>query len=219
MKRKAIFGGTFDPIHNGHLHIAYEALNFLNLDKLIFMPSGNPPHKLKLDKTDAFIRCELIRMAIRGEKLFEVSDYEINRKEINYTYKTLEHFSSLEPDTEWYFITGVDCLMELDSWRNVERILNSSRFVVFNRPGYEKDEILKQKIRVEKLYNKEIIFMDLPLLDISSSVIKKKIQKGNNVSYLMPQGVYNTVLELGLYKQEGISVNVEWRTNWGVFKE
>jgi len=200
MNRKAIFGGTFDPIHNGHLHIAYEALSFLKLDKLIFMPSGNPPHKLKIDKTDAFIRCELIRMAIRGERLFQVSDYEINRKEVNYTYKTLEHFASLEEDTQWYFITGVDCLMELDSWKNVDRILNSSKLAVFNRPGYEKAEIIKQKDRIEKIYHKEIIFMDLPLLDISSSTIKKKVQKGNNVSYLMPQGVYNTVLELGLYK-------------------
>jgi len=200
MNRKAIFGGTFDPIHNGHLHIAYEALNFLNLDKIIFMPSGNPPHKLKVDKTDAFIRCELIKMAVRGESFFQVSDYEINRKEINYTYKTLEHFLSLEPDTDWYFITGVDCLMELDSWKNVDRILNGCKLVVFNRPGYEKEEILKQKLKIEKIYNKEIIFMDLPLLDISSSTIKKKIKNGDNVSYLMPNGVYNTVLELGLYR-------------------
>ena len=200
MNRKAIFGGTFDPIHNGHLHIAYEALNFLNLDQIIFMPSGNPPHKLKVDKTDAFIRCELIKMAVRGESFFQVSDYEINRKEINYTYKTLEYFISLEPDTDWYFITGVDCLMELDSWKNVDRILNGCKLVVFNRPGYEKDEILKQKLKIEKIYNKEIIFMDLPLLDISSSIIKKKIKNGDNVSYLMPNGVYNTVLELGLYK-------------------
>jgi len=201
MKRKAIFGGTFDPIHNGHLHIAYEALNFLNLDRLIFMPSGNPPHKLKVDKTDAFIRLELIRMATRGEKLFQVSDYEINRKEVNFTYKTLEHFNSLEPDIEWYFITGVDCLMELDSWKNVERILNSCKLVVFNRPGYEINEIMKQKSKVEGIYNKEIIFMDLPLLDISSSNIKKKIREGKNVNYLMPQGVYNTVVELGLYNK------------------
>ena len=200
MSRIAIFGGTFDPIHNGHLHIAYEALNFLNLDQIIFMPSGNPPHKLKVDKTDAFIRCELIKMAVRGERAFQVSDYEINRKEINYTYKTLEHFISLEPDADWYFITGVDCLMELDSWKNVDRILSSCKLVVFNRPGYEKDEILKQKLKIEKIYNKEIIFMDLPLLDISSSTIKKKIKNGDNVSYLMPNGVYNTVLELGLYK-------------------
>ena len=201
MNRKAIFGGTFDPIHNGHLHIAYEALNFLNLDRLIFMPSGNPPHKLKVDKTDAFIRLEFIKMATRGEKFFQVSDYEINRNEVNYTYKTLEYFNALEPDTEWYFITGVDCLMELDSWKKVESILSSCKLVVFNRPGYEINEIMKQKNKVEGIYNKEIIFMDLPLLDISSSNIKKKIREGKNVNYLMPQGVYNTVLELGLYNK------------------
>lgn len=200
MKRKGIFGGTFDPIHNGHLSIANEALNYLELDEILFMPSGNPPHKLNNDKADANIRYELIEMAIRSEKHFVVSDYEIERREVSYTYITVEHFKRLEPSTLWYFITGVDCLMELDTWKNAERIFNCCTLAVFNRPGFNMKAILKEKDKNEKIYGKEIIFIDLPLLDISSREIKKKIKEGKRVDYLMPQGVFNTIIELGLYK-------------------
>ena len=200
MKKKGIFGGTFDPIHNGHLSIAYEALNYLELDEIIFMPSGNPPHKLNFDKVDANIRYELIEMAIRSEEHFVVSDYEIERKEISYTYITVEHFKMLEPNTLWYFITGVDCLMELDTWKNTDKIFNCCTLAVFNRPGFNMNSILKEKDKNEKIYGKEIIFIDLPLLDISSREIKKKIKEGKRVDYLMPQGVANTIIELGIYK-------------------
>jgi nicotinate-nucleotide adenylyltransferase len=200
MIKKGIFGGTFDPIHNGHLSIAYEALNYLELDKILFMPSGNPPHKLKRDKADSSIRYELIEMAIRSEKHFEVSSFEIQRSELSYTYKTVEYFKMLEPETLWYFITGVDCLMELDTWKNPARIFNCCKLVVFNRPGFNMKDILREKEKNEDVYGKEIIFIDLPLLDISSREIKKKIKEGKRADYLMPQGVYNTIIELGLYK-------------------
>lgn len=200
MIKKGIFGGTFDPIHNGHLSIAYEALRDLKLDKVIFMPSGNPPHKLYTNKVDANIRYELIKMAIRDEKYFDISSYEIEKKGLSYTYLAVEQFKNLEPDTLWYFITGVDCLMELDTWKNPERIFNSCNLVVFNRPGFNMKDILKEKEKNEILYGKEITFIDLPLLDISSSEIKKKIREGKRADYLMPQGVYNTIVELNLYK-------------------
>ena len=201
MSKKGIFGGTFDPIHNGHLYIAHEALNILNLEKVIFMPSGNPPHKTEKQKTDASIRYELVKMAIREEKNFVVSNYEIKNSGLSYTYKTLEYFNSIEPDTEWYFITGVDCLMDLDYWKSVDRILNACKLVVFNRPGYSKESILEQKRSIEKKYNKEIFFLDLNLFDISSTAIKEMIKNGKDASYLLPQGVYNTVIELGLYEK------------------
>ncbi|ERI90267.1 nicotinate-nucleotide adenylyltransferase [Clostridiales bacterium oral taxon 876 str. F0540] len=200
MVRKGIFGGTFDPIHNGHLYIAHEAVHQLNLDEIIFMPSGNPPHKTDKKKTDAVIRYEMVNAAIRGEKNFSVSSYEIRSPDLSYTYKTLEYFNRLEPETEWYFITGADCLVELDYWKSVDRILNACRLVVFNRPGYSKEIILNQKKIVEEKYKKEIIFLDLGLFDISSTSIKKMIRDGRDASYLMPSGAYNIMLELELYK-------------------
>ncbi len=198
--KKGIFGGTFDPIHNGHLYIAHETLHTLGLDNIIFMPSGNPPHKTDRKKTDASIRYELVKMAIRNEKNFSLSSYEIEQKGLSYTYKTLEHFKSIETETEWHFITGVDCLMDLDYWKSVDRILNACRLVVFNRPGYAKESILEQKNKVEKLYNKEIIFLDLDVFDISSTSIKNMIKAGREVSYLLPESVYNTIKELKIYE-------------------
>lgn len=199
MIKKAIFGGTFDPIHNGHLHIAFKALYNLNLEEVIFMPSGNPPHKVGKKITDSSIRYELIKMAIREEKRFAISDYEINHKELSYTYKTLAYYKEKEPDTEWYFLTGSDCLMELDTWKNVDKIFSLCKFVVFNRPGYKIQDFLAQKDRVEKQYNSKVLYLDLPVLDISSTGIKEAVRNHENISYLMPAGVYNTILQLGLY--------------------
>ncbi|GLC32216.1 putative nicotinate-nucleotide adenylyltransferase [Clostridium omnivorum] len=197
---KAIFGGTFDPIHNGHIHIAYNCLYALNMDEIIFMPSGNPPHKTDKEITDAGIRYELVKMATRSESRFKVSDFEINNKELSYTYKTLEHFKNLEPDTQWWFLTGADCLIELDMWKSVDRILEASNLIVFSRPGHDKKDIIEQKKRVENIYNKKITFLEVPLMDISSTYIKNEIREGKNISYMMPEGVYNSILQLKLYK-------------------
>lgn len=200
MIKKGIFGGTFDPIHNGHLYIAHKAIEKLNLDYIIFIPSGNPPHKTQKKKTEASIRYGLVNAAIEGEKKFLISDFEINNKELSYTYKTLEYFNNLEPNTEWYFISGADCLIELGSWKNVDKILSLCKLTVFNRPGYSKESILMQKERVEKRYNKEIVFLDINPLNISSTGIKEMIKEGKSVKHLLPERVYNIILKLKLYQ-------------------
>lgn len=198
--KKAIFGGTFDPIHIGHVHIAYEALYNLHLDKILFMPAGNPPHKLNKKITDAEIRYELVKKAIEKESNFEISDYEINKKENSYTYETVELFSKLEPSIEWYFLIGVDSLMDLASWRNVDRILKSCKLVVYNRAGFTVEEVLKQKQNIEQKFHGEIIFLNMPIIDISSTDIRNNIKKGRNVKYLLPGGVGEIIDKFQLYK-------------------
>lgn len=198
--KKGIFGGTFDPIHNGHLHVAYEALYKLGLDQIIFVPAGNPPHKMRKIITDGEKRVELIGKVISEEKKFKVSSYEVYKKDLSYTYETLKHFNSLEPSTEWYFITGMDCLMQIDTWKNVGGILEKCKFVVFNRVGYKKEEIYNQKINIENKYNKEIILLDIPILEISSTLIREKIRNGENVSYLIPEKLDNLLKNIDLYK-------------------
>lgn len=200
MNRKGIFGGTFDPIHNGHLHIAYEALYKLGLDKVIFIPSGNPPHKTDKIVTDAQLRFTLVKETIENEKRFEVSDYEIKKKNLSYTYETLKFLNSLQSETEWYFITGVDCLMQIDTWKNVDQILNQCKFVVFNRQGYSKQDIENQKKKIEEKYDKKIIFLDIPILEISSTQIREKIKKGESISYLIPEKVKCLLNEMELYR-------------------
>ncbi|MBU5483552.1 nicotinate-nucleotide adenylyltransferase [Clostridium sp. MSJ-11] len=199
MEKKAIFGGTFDPIHNGHLHIAYEALYRLNLDRIIFMPSGNPPHKYEKDIADSRIRYEMVKMAIREEEKFEINDYEIRKKNISYTYETLSFFKHNYPKVMWHFLTGVDCLMDFDTWKNIDEIMEMCKLIVFNRPGYDKEKILEQKEKLESEHNKEIIFLDIPLLEISSTEIRKAVKENRNIRYFLPEGVYNTIKELKLY--------------------
>jgi nicotinate-nucleotide adenylyltransferase len=200
MTNKGLFGGTFDPIHFGHLYIAQEALYRLQLDSILFMPSGNPPHKITREKTDAVIRYELVNMAIKDEEKFSLSSYEIDSKDLSYTYKTLEYLKSQEPGTKWYFITGVDCLMELNFWKNVDEIFKLCTLVVFYRLGYKKEDILQQKKEVEERYKILIIFLDINPIDISSTDIKNMLKEGRNVSHLLPANVLNTILELDLYK-------------------
>lgn len=199
MARRGIFGGTFDPVHNGHLHIAYEALRNFQLDEVIFVPTGNPPHKIGRRILDASLRYEMVNMAIRDEGKFSISDYEMSSRELSYTCKTLEHFRKVYPDDKLFFLTGGDCLMELDTWKNVQEIFALSSLVVFNRPGYTRDDIMKQKKSVEMEYGSTVHYLDIPLLDISSTRIRECIREGVNVSYLMPSGVHNTIMQLGLY--------------------
>jgi nicotinate-nucleotide adenylyltransferase len=163
------------------------------------MPSGNPPHKLNKKITNAFLRYEMIKTATRQEKYFDVSDYEINKLDISYTYETLGYFNSLEKDTDWYFLTGADCLMDIENWKNVKEIFQLCKLIVFSRPGYNVENIEKQKSRVEKRYLNKIIFLNMPLLDISSTSIRETIREGKCISYLLPESVYNIINELNLY--------------------
>lgn len=200
MIKKAIFGGTFDPIHNGHLHIAYEALYRLGLNQIIFMPSGTPPHKMKKNITDAFLRYEMVKMATREERNFIVSSYEIDKSNLSYTYKTLKHFSNLEKEVQWHFLTGVDCLMDIEKWKNADDIFKLCKLIVFNRPGFNLKNIQYEKEKIENKYSTEIIFLDAPLLEISSTGIRNTVKEGKNISYLLPESVYNTIKQLNLYK-------------------
>ncbi|MBD5588313.1 nicotinate-nucleotide adenylyltransferase [Clostridium botulinum] len=201
MINKAILGGTFDPIHNAHINVAYEALERFNLEKVIFIPAGNPPHKIKLKKTPAHIRYEMVKLAIEKETRFSISDFEIKSKGLSYTYRTLKHFKEKEPETNWYFITGEDCLSYLEHWKYIDEIFNICNFVIFSREGFkEKEEIIKKKKSILLKYRKEILFMDASILDISSTKIRNRIKEGKEVSFYMPDKVYKFILQNNLYK-------------------
>ncbi|KHD35135.1 nicotinate-nucleotide adenylyltransferase [Clostridium acetobutylicum] len=199
MKKKAIFGGTFNPIHNAHLNIAAKSIEKLQLDELIFVPSGNPPHKSEKGIAPAELRYEMVKEAIKDNCKFTIDDYEIKKKGISYTYETLEHFSHSQKDVDWFFIAGLDSLMDLDKWRNVNTILSLCKFIVFNRSGYNKSQVLEQKEYLEKKYINNIVFLDIKPIDISSTIIRQKIRENEYIGDLVPEKIYDIIKKNKLY--------------------
>lgn len=197
MKKVGIVGGTFNPIHLAHLYIAYEAKCQLNLDKIIFMPAGSPPHKRNEEILEASFRYNMVYEAIKNYEDFEISNYEISKEGYSYTYETLEKFKS--DDNELYFITGADCLMDIEKWKNPEKIFNVSKLTVFNRPGYSNENLRIQKDKIERKFNTSIEFLDIINLEISSSMIRRRIKEGKRVDFFLPKEVLNFIKENNIY--------------------
>ena len=197
MKKIGIIGGTFNPIHLAHLYIAYEAKCQLNLDKVIFMPAGSPPHKKNEDILEAPLRYKMVLEAIKKYEDFEISNYEIEKEGFSYTYETLENFKS--KDNILYFITGADCLINIEKWKNPDRIFKASKLVVFNRPGYDKESLKLQKKEIEKKYNTSINFLDIMDLEISSTMIRDRIKDGKKIDFFIPKEVLDFIRKNNIY--------------------
>ena len=197
MKKIGIIGGTFNPIHLAHLYIAYEAKCQLNLDKMIFMPAGSPPHKKNEDILEAPLRYKMVLEAIKKYEDFEISNYEIEKEGFSYTYETLENFKS--KDNILYFITGADCLINIEKWKNPDRIFKASKLVVFNRPGYDKESLKLQKNEIEKKYNTSINFLDIMDLEISSTMIRDRIKDGKKIDFFIPKEVLDFIRKNNIY--------------------
>lgn len=197
MKKIGIIGGTFNPIHLAHLYIAYEAKCQLNLDKVIFMPAGSPPHKKNEDILEAPLRYKMVLEAIKKYEDFEISNYEIEKEGFSYTYETLENFKS--EDNILYFITGADCLINIEKWKNPDRIFKASKLVVFNRPGYDKESLKLQKNEIEKKYNTSINFLDIMDLEISSTMIRDRIKEGKKIDFFIPKEVLDFIIKNNIY--------------------
>ena len=187
MKRYGIMGGTFNPIHLAHLYIAYEAKEQLDLDTIIFMPAGIPPHKRNNTIVDSSLRLEMVKLAIDDYEDFIVSDYEIEKQGLSFTYETLSALK--KDDVELYFISGGDSLMDIESWKNTDCILRDCNFVVFNRGEFSIEELEKQKEKLEDKYDANIILLNGVNIDISSSMIRDRLGEGKRVDFFLPDKV------------------------------
>lgn len=202
MKRYGIIGGTFDPIHYAHLYIAYEAKIQLNLDKIIFMPAGIQPFKVENKVTDSRLRYDMVKQAIEPYEEFSVSTYEIDKEGLSFTYETLEHCKNrLGKDCELFFITGADCLMSIDKWREVSKILSLCTFVVFSRGGFDNEVLKRKKEEVEKKFKCNIIILNLKQLEISSTDIRDRVKNGKRIDFFVPEKVNRLIMENNLYKK------------------
>ncbi len=186
----AILGGTFNPIHNGHLALANTALELYALEEVIFMPSYVPPHKDKEELVSAKDRYAMIKLAIEGNEKFEASRLEINRRNISYSVYTVSYIKKIYPkDTEIFFLIGSDLSKTLDTWKDIDKLLTICRFIVGVRPGYT----------FETEY-KNIEIMTMPPVDISSTEIRRLIMEGQDISKLVPEKVAGYIQKNKLYR-------------------
>lgn len=197
MKRIGIFGGTFDPIHTGHLIMAENVKEQVHLDTVLFVPSGNPPLKDNSSVSPAEIRAEMVRLAISSNSSFGISEVEMNAPagEKTYTVNTLlklrEEYSSEQ--VKFYLIIGMDQLIDLHKWKDPGKLFMLSEVVVINRPGY----LIQQ---VENDYGRQCIYVPVPNIDISSTDIRFRIQEKRSIRYLVPDAVEEFIKENQLYK-------------------
>ena len=175
-KRIAVFGGTFDPVHSGHMAVARYTAQQVNLDKIIFLPNGNPPHKDSGEYADGFHRYNMLVLATESYPSYEVSDYELDGKR-HYTYETLEHFKKLYPQCNVMFIIGADSLDYLDKWHRGEELIRNNTFIVVNR-NFRKGYDFEKNIKKIRDAGGDIIVVDMPFADISSTEIRADIKQG-----------------------------------------
>lgn len=200
MKKIGIMGGTFNPIHYGHLFLAESAYEQLGLDKVMFMPSKNPPHKTIPGNITQEQRVEMITMAIKDNPHFELSMMELERDGITYTADTLTILTEKNKDTEYYFIVGADSLMQLHTWKRPEIICSLCTLAAANRDNMDKDELGKQIKMLHNTYNAKIKLIDMPAVRISSSDIRSKAAAGKSIKYYVTDAVEKYIINNKLYK-------------------
>ena len=201
-KRIGILGGTFNPIHTGHLIMAEEVCKNHHLSKIIFIPTYIPPHKYVNDLVDAHHRYQMIKAAISGISKFEVSDLEIVREGKSYTIDTIQEIlSHYGEDDEIFLIMGADSLNELELWKNIKKLAQLCHFVIANRPGFktEASDRLVEIIGSDNILDIERLKVDISPVDISSTNIRKKVNDGVQIKGLVPECVEAYIKEHNLY--------------------
>jgi nicotinate-nucleotide adenylyltransferase len=184
-----ILGGTFNPIHIGHLIMAEEVREKLGLAKIIFVPTNVAPHKENSDIAVPEARFAMVGLAIKGNKYFSVSDMEIKRQGKSYTIDTLKELKKIYPLDELYFISGSDLLKYLDEWKDLKEIIQMVKFIVATRPGYPLEKIPSY-----------ISTVPIRAVDISAFEIRKAIKDNNSYRYLVPDVVFNYINKERLYR-------------------
>lgn len=201
-KRIAIMGGTFDPIHYGHLVTAEAVRDKFNIERVLFVPTGTPPHKKNKNVTSCEHRYLMTVLATVTNPYFDVSRIEIDRVGYTYTIDTVTQLKKQIPDdTVIYFITGADAVHQILTWKDAEKLLGLCEFVAVTRPGYNKDKLFNEVEDLKTRFESKIHFLEVPSLDLSSSDIRLRIKEHNSIKYMLPEEVENYIYKFGLYKE------------------
>ncbi len=200
--RIGLLGGTFNPVHCGHLKMAYIALYEFGLGEIVFLPLGNPPHKRNDYLAGAANRLDMIRLAIDDEKRFSLSTAETDRQGYTYTVDTLELFTRAMPQTSFYYIIGADTLFELENWKNYERVFFLTDFICILRPGHNSRDVQQCAQRLNSRFGHKIFLADERGPDISSSQIRQQLAENRLPAGLVPEKVAHYILQNKVYGQE-----------------
>lgn len=201
-KKIGILGGTFNPIHVGHLVIAEEVCKHHQLSKVLFIPAFIPPHKSATDLADAHHRYQMVKKAIKGNEKFEVSDFEIKREVKSYTIDTVQDLLELYgTDSDVFLIMGADSLNELELWKDIKKLSQLCHFVIVNRPGFptEISNRLTDIIGKDNVLDMERLKVEISPVGISSTDIRKRLKDGAEIKGLVPSCVDAYIREHGLY--------------------
>ena len=200
--RLGIMGGTFDPIHIGHLSCAEQARVAFGLDAVVFMPAGTPVFKLNQQVTDAQARLDMCRLATASNPFFDVSPLEVEREGNTYTVDTLCQLRAYyPPNVELYFITGADAVLSIVKWRESERIADLAHLIAVTRPGAHISDAFKSNMA--EMTRFDINYLEVPALSISSSMLRRFVREGNSIRYLVTYNVFDYICRHGLYSQAG----------------
>jgi len=194
-RRYGILGGTFDPIHIGHLIAAQASKESLSLDRVLFLPAAHPPHKRSDSVTPYAARRDMVNLAIQGNPSFEISDLEAQRPDPSYTVRTLKDLRrDYPPDRfELFLLIGADSLLEFGTWRDPEIIFSEITVAVFARPGYDVST-------APKIFRDKAHWVPMPLIDISSTEIRERVRSNRSIRYLVPKEVEEYIAQNGLYR-------------------
>lgn len=199
MPRIGIMGGTFNPIHTGHLIIAQQTLAKLALDKVWFMPAGSPPHKAA-PVIDGEIRRRLVELAIEGNPAFELFDYELKKDRPSYSAITMTELDEAYPENDFYFIMGADSLIDFHKWYHPEIICAHAKLVCADRNNIPDEELERIRKQLEADYGAVVCLVDTPQIEISSSDIRDRLKdKPSSVRYMLPEKVYDFIIKNHLY--------------------
>ncbi len=199
MKKIGIMGGTFNPIHFGHLFLAENAFEQIGLDQILFMPSKNPPHKEKPYQVTELQRVEMVSLAIADNPHFALSTFELERNGYTYTADTLTLLKEENPDVEYYFIVGADSLFMMQQWYHPQTVFSLCTVVAAGRNNVEPKMLKQQAEYLRQQYQASIVLLDMPTIQIASEEIRKRIRKQRSIRYYLPDEVIEYINHNKLY--------------------
>lgn len=198
--RIGLMGGTFDPIHIGHLILGETAYEQFNLDRVIYMPAGNPPHKRHREgRASNEERYAMVERAIASNPHFQISDFEMKEDDLSFTYRTLETLKEKHPEDTFYFIIGADSLFDFDTWRNPQRICDACTLVAATRNHTPQEKLDAQIQHVRELYHASIEKLESGNIDCSSEMIRSYVAEGHSIRYYVPDCVREYIIEHHIY--------------------